>query len=100
MDNFNVNLTIKDACCSNCFKCVNERTLSIFDSTTLIALQDGFSLRIISVTNNRVTIEVRKSFVHFIRFAYLNVSTNICLPCSNCCKEHVLTIKINNIVTN
>ena len=100
MDNFNVNLTIKDICCNNCYKCVNERTLNITDSTTIISLQDGFSFRIISVSNNRVVMEIRKSFLRFIRFGYLNVSTNICLPCSDCCREHILVITINSIVAN
>jgi len=100
MNNFNVNLTITDICCNKCSKCVNEKTLSIFDSATIIPLQDGFSLRIISVTNTRVTIEIRKSFVRIIRFTYINSETNICLPCSECCQEHILRIKINNIVAN
>lgn len=100
MDNFNVNLTITDICCNNCFKCVNEKTLSIFDSSTLIGLQDGFSLRIISVTSTRVVIEIRKSFVRLIRFTYINSETNICLPCSECCQDHILKIKINSIITN
>ena len=100
MDNFNVNLTITDICCTKCSKCVNEKTVSIFDSTTIISLQDGFSLRIISVTNTRVIIEIRKSFVRIIRFAYINTETNICLPCSDCCQEHILRIKINSTATN
>ena len=100
MDNFNVNITIKDICCNNCCKCVNERTITLTDSSTILTLQDGFSFRILSVTPNRVVIEIRKSFLRFVRFAYINTSTNICLPCSNCCKEHILVITINNIVTN
>ena len=100
MDNFNVNLTITDICCNKCFKCVNENTVSIFDSSTLISLQDGFSLRILSVTATRVVIEIRKSFVRLIRFAYINSETSICLPCSDCCQTHILRVKINSIVTN
>ena len=34
MDNFNVNLTITDICCGKCTKCVNEKTISIFDNST------------------------------------------------------------------
>lgn len=100
MDNFNVNLTITDICCNKCYMCVNENTLSIFDSSTLISLQDSFSLRILSVTNTRITIEIRKSFIRIIRFAYINSETNICLPSSECCKDHRLRIKVNSIVTN
>lgn len=100
MDNFNVNLTIKDICCNRCCRCVNERTVTLTDSSTVLTLQDGFSFRIISASNNRVTIEIRKSFLRFIRFGYINVSTNICLPCSNSCCEHILVITINSIVAN
>ena len=100
MDNFNVNLTIKDICCNKCCKCVNERTITLTDSSTILTLQDGFSFRIISVSNNRVVMEIRKSFLRFIRFGYLNIPTNICLPCGDCCQEHILVISINSIVSN
>ncbi len=100
MDNFNVNLTIKDICCNNCCKCVNEKTITITDSSTIISLQDGFSFRIISVSNNRVIFEIRKGFLRFIRFGYINITTNICLPCSECCHEHILIVTINSIVSN
>lgn len=100
MDNFNVNLTITDICCNKCTKCVNEKTISVYDSSTLIPLQDGFSLRILSATATRVVVEIRKSFVRLIRFAYINSETNICLPCSECCLEHILKIRINSIVAN
>ena len=84
MENFNVNLTITDICCNKCCQSINEKTLSIFDTTTIISLQDSFSLRILSVTNTRVTIEL----------------TSICLPNSECCNRHIVKIKINNIATN
>jgi len=100
MDNFNVNLTITDICCNKCCQCVNEKTISISDPSTIISLQDGFSLRIISVTSSRVTIEIRKRFIYFVRFTYLNSETSICLPCSDCCSEHIVRIRINSIVTN
>lgn len=100
MDNFNVNLTITDICCNKCSKCVNEKTTSIYDSSTLIPLFDGFTLRILSVTPTRVVIEIRKSYVRIIRFTYINSDTNICLPCSDCCQEHILKIRINSILTN
>ena len=77
MDNFNVNLSITDICCGKCTKCVNEKTISIYDSSTLIPLQDGFSLRILSVSTTRVVVEIRKSFVRIIRFVYINSETNI-----------------------
>jgi len=98
MDNFNVNLNIKDICCNKCSKCIIERTITLTDSSNIISLQDGFSFRILSVSNNRVVIEIRKSFLRFIRFGYLNIPTNICLPCSDCCNKHILTITINSIV--
>ena len=100
MDNFNVNLTIKDICCNNCCRCVNERTLNLTDSSTVLTLQDGFSFRIISASSTRVVMEIRKSFLRLIRFGYINVPTNICLPCGDCCKEHILVITINSIVAN
>ena len=100
MDNFNVNITIKDICCNNCCKCVNERTLNITDSSTIISLQDNFSFRIISVSSSRVVFEIRKGFLRFIRFGYINISTNICLPCGECCNEHIVIITINSIVSN
>lgn len=98
MNNFNINLTITDICCNKCCKSINERTITITDSTNIISLQDGFSFRILSASTTRVIMEIRKSFVRFVRFGYLNVPTNICLPCSNCCMEHILTITINSIV--
>lgn len=100
MDNFNVNLTIIDICCTKCTKCVNEKTTSISDPSTLVPLFDGYSLRILSVSPTRVVIEIRKSFVRLIRFVYINSETNICLPSSECCLEHIGKIKINSIVTN
>lgn len=100
MDNFNVNLIIKDICCNKCCKCVNERTITLTDTSTVLTLQDGFSLRIISVSSTRVIFEIRKSFIRFIRFGYINIPTNICLPCSDTCQEHILIITINSIVSN
>ena len=100
MDNFNVNITIKDICCNNCCRSINERTLQLTNSSDVVSLQDNFSFRIISTANGRAVMEIRKSFLRFIRFGYVNIPTNICLPCGNCCAEHRLVITINSIVTN
>lgn len=100
MENFDVNLTITDNCCSNCYRYINERTTSITSSSTLIPLQDSFSLRIIAVTSSRVTFEIKKSYVYFARFGYIDIDTKICLPCGNCCTEHMLNIHINSITIN
>ncbi len=100
MENFNVNLTITDICCNKCCQSINEKTLSIYDIATIISLQDSFSLRILSVTNTRVTIELRSNLVHYVRFTYINSETNICLPCSECCNRHIVKVKINSIATN
>lgn len=97
MENFNVNLTITDSCCYNNCKYVNEKATSITNISTLIPLQDDFSLRITSVTNSKVTFEIKKSYLYFIRFGYINIDTKICLPCGNCCSEHLLNIRINSI---
>lgn len=97
MENFNVNLTITDSCYSNSCKYVNEKSTVISSISTLVPLQDDFSLRIIAVTNTKVTFEIKKSYVYFVRFGYVNVDTKICLPCGNCCSEHMLNIHINSI---
>ena len=77
MENFDVNLTITDNCCSNCYRYINERTTSLKSSSTLIPLQDSFSLRIIAVTSSRVTFEIKKSYVYFARFGYIDIDTKI-----------------------
>ena len=97
MENFEVNLTITDSCCNNCCRYINERTTTISNISTLVPLQDNFSLRIIAITNSRVTFEIKKSYMYFVRFGYVNTNTKICLPCSNCCTEHILSIQINSI---
>ena len=100
MDNFNINLTINDVCCNKCNRSSNGQTLNITDSSTIIPLQNDFSFRIISATNNRVIMEIRKSYLRFIRFGYINVPINLLLPTDDCWCEHYITIKINSIVAN
>ena len=100
MDNFRVNLTINDVCCNRCNNSSNNTTILITNSSTIIPLQNGFSFRIISASAGRVTVEIRKSFLRYIRFLYINIPTNICLSENSSCYKHIVTIKVNRIEAN
>ncbi|MDD2627359.1 MAG: hypothetical protein PHR25_05620 [Clostridia bacterium] len=100
MNNFNIDITIRDVCCTKCCRSINERTVQITDPDNLIPLQDCYSAHIIPSGDNRVLIIIQKSYFYIVRFAYSKVTTRICLPCGDNCCEHVLEIKLNDIKTN
>ncbi len=100
MNNFNIDITIRDVCCTKCCRSINESTVQISDPDNLIPLQNCYSVHIIPSGDNRVLVIIQKGYFYIVRFAYTGVVTKICLPCCGTCCEHVLEIKVNSITTN
>ena len=92
---FNVNITVEDCCQSKC--CTNRQcTTKIFTNLTdFICLQNGYSFKIISVTNSQVVIDITNGTLHFIRISYPGIIQKICLPIN--CGCHIITFVINSI---
>lgn len=92
---FNINVTVEDCCQSKC--CTNSQcTTKIFTNLTdFICLQNGYSFKILSVTDSQIVIDITNDTLHFIRIAYVGIIQKICLPIK--CGCHIITFVINSV---
>lgn len=98
MDNFNVNITIKDCCFNKCH-CTNNSATKIITSTdNFIELQCCYYLKVISVTNTYILISIDNGTIHFVRRLFIGLPSKLCLP-NNCC-SHIVTITVNSITVS
>ena len=96
MDNINVSLAINDKCCSKCKSSINDIQRTLTNYTDYISLQNGFTLKILSVSTNYVIISIDNGIIFFIRKLYVGISILICLP-NECCNTHIIQIQANSI---
>lgn len=96
MNNFSVNISVSDCCCTKCCTSNRETTRIITSPNDFICLQNCFYIRILSVTETYALIEITNGTIHFIRKAFLNIPFNLCL--SDNCTNHCIVILVNSIV--
>lgn len=95
MNDINVSLLIKDKCCSKCSSSIRDIERVITSYTEYIALQDCFTLKILSVTANYAVISIDNGTIYFVRKLYVGVPILICLP--NTCNTHILQITAKSL---
>ena len=100
MNTFKVDLNILDVCCCKCSKSRSEKSVTIINSSTVIPLQNCYYLKVAYVSTNRALIIIKKDYYYIIRFVFLDIPTNICLPTPDNCTTHYLTITATSIATN
>jgi len=98
MENFNVNITVKDCCFNKCNQNINSTTKFFTNTTDFISLQCCYYLRIIAVTNTYILISIDNGVIHFIRRAFIGIPLKLCLP--NNCSSHIVTITVNSITVS
>ncbi len=91
----NVNLSINDTYCTQCYKNSIEKNEQITSRDTSIELQNNYFLNVISVTNVSVSVIIQNGNCVIIRKILLGVPTSILIP-SKC--SHIITITINSII--
>ena len=89
MQNFNINLNVRDTLICNCCKQIYERDINVTSTSQTITLLNGYILSVISVTDNRCTVLIQNGSYVTIRNIY-NFETQICLQSSNC--NHILAL--------
>lgn len=95
MDTYSVNIFANDCCSTKCHT-NNISTTKIFNSASdFICLQNGFYLKILSVTDTFVIVAITNGNIFFVRQLFINVCLKISLPTSCAC--HILSIKVNSI---
>ncbi|MEG1705483.1 MAG: hypothetical protein RR290_02780 [Clostridia bacterium] len=95
MNSFNVKLIINDMCCSkSCEKTIQKETNVTCISQT-IQLQSSFTLNVIQVLNNNITVLIQNGSNVILRTIYDNFTSEIQLPCENC--QHIISISVDII---
>lgn len=95
MNESSANLTINDACCSKCCNTIYERNFCDFTLTSYAALQNGYALTILNITNNSVTVAIQNGVFYYIRTILVGSSIPFCVPCR--CGKHIITITVNSV---
>lgn len=92
MNNFIVELNIRDTCCTNCCKETVQKIVTITATTQTVALQNCYTLNVINVTANTCTVLIQNGVNAIIRNISTNYDMSICIP--NKCGEHIVTIGV------
>lgn len=95
MENYTVNLTVKDTVKNNCSTCVKETTSILTNSNNYINLQCDYSLKIEKVTTSYVIVSISNLIYHIIRVLYINIPNRICI--NNLCPTHQVDLLLNSI---
>lgn len=90
MNNFSVNIKVKDLICSKNCKDIETKSDTITNSSDVIHLKEGYILNIIDVNLSYFTVIVQNGINTIIRNIYTTFPIKICLPCK--CANHILTI--------
>lgn len=90
MNDYIVELTIVDTCCTKCFRDSSEKTISISDNSQVINLKNGYTLTVVSVSPTYCTVLIQNGVFAIVRNIFTTYDTQICLPAK--CVEHVLTL--------
>lgn len=99
MDNFSANISVIDHWCNKC--CTNNKSTTVIltNFTEFIDIQCGYSLRILNIGPNCVTINVNNGSYFVIRSLFVGTPVRICLP-SEKCTTHYLKVQLNSITTD
>lgn len=96
--NFSICLTLKDTLICNCLRNTNNSNIEVTSTSQTIELQNGYTLNVVAVSENSVTILIQNGTQVIIRTIYTNYNMNINIPTGNPCNSRqVLCIGVNNI---
>ncbi len=93
MNNFIVNLSIKDECCTKCGNNTIQKDVIIRSINQTIDLQGAYILNVIEVGPNFVKVLIQNGIRVFIRTVYTTFAIQLSLP-ADCDNKHVLTIAV------
>lgn len=91
MNNFPVNLNIKDECCTKCGNTTLQREVIITSFNQTIDLQGCYILNVIEVGTNFLKVIIQNGMYVFIRTINPTYAMQVSLP-SDCNTKHVITI--------
>jgi hypothetical protein len=91
MNNFPVNLSIKDECCTKCGNNTLQRDVIITSSSQTIDLQGCYILNVIEVGTSFIKVIIQNGIFVFIRTVFPTFAMQVSLP-SDCNTKHVVTI--------
>lgn len=100
MNNFNVNLNIRDTIISKCTKNINSTDTVITSTTQTISIGNSYQINVVYATNTYITLIIQNGTYVYIRNIYTNYNSTICLPNNDCFKKQILCIGINSININ
>lgn len=95
MENYTINLTIKDCVTNKCNTCSKETTAILTNTNNFVNLQCDYSLKIESVTKDYIIISINNLVLHIIRRLYINIPIRICI--SESFPVHQISITLNSI---
>lgn len=95
MDGYIANFDITDRmCCKNCTD-TDRRSVSISDLSQTVSLRCNYFLNVIRCTDRFCTVLIQNGIVSIIRNIYTNYDTELCLPTTDKCCEHLLKIGVD-----
>lgn len=95
MNDINVNISVNECLICKCQTNSMSTTKIINNTSDFISLFCNYYLKIISVENNFVVISIDNGTIFYVRKAYIDIPSRICL--SDGCNRHEVCIKINSI---
>ncbi len=84
MTDFSVDLDIIDLCCSKGFNNKIQKSLTITDTQTTLLLQCNYTLNVINITEEYITILIQDGINVIVSNVYTTFTSEICITsCKN-----------------